>query len=343
MPHRSMCAFWTLNEPWPNAACEPPHQFLHAFSSDWLSVFVSTVSTAGLVLKFPLPAWLLQASQLKHFNLAADGSVVDWFGVKKSGYYTATRKVYSQVDVSLTYSSLFLLANEPLPPITPWVVSERSVQGSLSLSVSTTAGKSLHEQSWNVNVTVPRDEMGVALEMPSPVPTPLNSSVHRASHLTVMITKETCSNTSEQVSWAMPPGELAGEVLLFRLTLTPASSADAAASSDGISSQLYTFAVLPPGSSVPTPLNQSPQSFSSITLFLRRSNRSHISERTHSLAQVHDKMDKVLPMRPLLHAPAAQCALSKPVCSDDALLAGAGSCTVVLSNTGATPCLCTLH
>lgn len=213
------------------------------------------------------------------FNLAADGSVVDWFGVKKSGYYTATRKVYSQVDVSLTYSSLFLLANEPLPPITPWVVSERSVQGSLSLSVSTTAGKSLHEQSWNVNVTVPSDEMGVALEMPSPVPTPLNSSVHRASHLTVMITKETCSNTSEQVSWAMPPGELAGEVLLFRLTLTPASSADAAASSDGISSQLYTFAVLPPGSSVPTPLNQSPQSFSSISLFLRRPNRSQISER----------------------------------------------------------------
>ena len=220
----------------------------------------------GISLKVSSSSLAASSKPIETFNLAADGSVVDWFGVKKSGYYTATRKVYSQVDVSLTYSSLFLLANEPLPPITPWVVSERSVQGSLSLSVSTTAGKSLHEQSWTVNVTVPSDEMGVALEMPSPVPTPLNSCVHPASHLTVMITKETCSNTSEQVSWAMPPGELAGEVLLFRLTLTPASSADAAASSDGISSQLYTFAVLPPGSSVPTPLNQSLQSFSSISV-----------------------------------------------------------------------------
>lgn len=64
----------------------------------------------------------------------------------------------------------------------------------------------------------------------------------------------------------MPPGELAGEVLLFRLTLIPAStsSAGVAAATNRspainavISSQLYTFAVLQPGSSVRTPLHKS--------------------------------------------------------------------------------------
>lgn len=193
--------------------------------------------------------------------------------MKKIGYYTATRKVYSQVDVSLTYSSLFLVANESLPPITPWVVSESSVQGTLSLSISTTAGKQLHQQKWNVNVSVANEDMGVALELSSPV------------------------------SWAMPTAELAGEVLLFRLALLSTSSADAEAFSNTISNQLYTFAVLQAGVSI------------------------------------HDKMDQVQPMRPLLHAPTAQCALSKPICSDGKRLAAAGSCSAVLSNSGVTPCL----
>eukprot|EP01043_Picozoa_sp_COSAG02_P083268 COSAG02_NODE_21320_length_793_cov_1.301153_1_plen_200_part_01 len=198
--------------------------------------------------------------------------MVDWYGVKKIGYY-ATRKVYSQVDISLTYSSLFLVANEPLPPITPWVVSESSVQGTLSLSISTTAGKSLHQQTWKVHSAVASDDMGVALKLPSPV------------------------------SWVMPSAELAGEVLLFHLALLSTSSADTEASSNTISNQVYTFAVLQQGVSI------------------------------------HDKMDKIKPMRPLLHAPTAQCALSKPICSDETRLPAAGSCSAVLSNSGVTPCL----
>ena len=198
--------------------------------------------------------------------------MVDWYGVKKLGYYTATRKVYAQVDVSLTYSSLFLVASAPLPPITPWVVSESSVQGTLTLSISTTAGKSLHQQKWNVDLSVAINDMGFALELPSPV------------------------------SW-MPTAELAGEVLLFRLALLSTSGDNADVSSNTISSQLYTFAVLQQGVSI------------------------------------HGKMDTVQPMRPLLHAPAAQCALSKPICSDNTRLARAGSCSAVLRNSGVVPCL----
>jgi hypothetical protein len=106
-----MCAFWTLNEPWPNAAY---------------------------------------------------GSIVDWFGEKKAAYYAATKKPYSTTDASLTYSSLFLVAGEKLPPLIPWVVSESSIDGTLALAVTTTSGKLLHRQTWAVNVMVAPGEMGAA-------------------------------------------------------------------------------------------------------------------------------------------------------------------------------------
>lgn len=47
----------------------------------------------------------------------SDGSVIDWFGVKKAAYYSATRSAYAKIDVSLKYSSLFIVADSSLPPI----------------------------------------------------------------------------------------------------------------------------------------------------------------------------------------------------------------------------------
>ena len=74
--------------------------------------------------------------------------MVDWFGVKKAAYYAATRKVYSQTDVSLTYSSLFLVAGESLPEFTAWVVTENSINGTLAVNITTTDGTHLHEQTY---------------------------------------------------------------------------------------------------------------------------------------------------------------------------------------------------
>lgn len=166
MPHRTMCAFWTLNEPWPNAAY---------------------------------------------------GSVVDWFGVKKMAYYAGTRAAYSPVDVSLVYSSAFLVASEKLPVITAWVVSEQSIaRATLTLSVSTTSGAVLHVQTWPVAVSVGNGEMGAAKRM------------------------------GALVDWASVPAALAREVLLFRLSLDHGNTS--------IAQQLYTFGVLQAGSSVDAPL-----------------------------------------------------------------------------------------
>lgn len=66
-------------------------------------------------------------------------------------------------------SSLFLVAGAPLPTITPWVVTEATVGGTLALVVTTTAGKVLHKQSWSVSVPVSATEMGDAVALPAPV------------------------------------------------------------------------------------------------------------------------------------------------------------------------------
>ena len=170
MPHRSMSAFWSFDEPWPNAAY---------------------------------------------------GSVVDWFGEKKAAYYAATRAVYATTDVSLTYSALFLVAGDALPVIEAWVVSERTVHGTLVLQVTTTSGRYLYNQTWKASVVVGKGEMGASVKLPG------------------------------AVAWDGPTADLAGEVVLVTLTLHRVAATSGGAGAGAIvANQLYTFGVLKPGSSV---------------------------------------------------------------------------------------------
>lgn len=76
-PHRSLSAYWMLNEPWPNAAY---------------------------------------------------GSTIEFFGGVKHAFYTAVRKVYANVDVSLRYDQLCFQEGAALP-VSVWVVSDCSEDG----------------------------------------------------------------------------------------------------------------------------------------------------------------------------------------------------------------------
>jgi beta-mannosidase len=167
MPHRSMCSFWTLNEPWPNTAY---------------------------------------------------GSVMDWYGVHKHAFYAATQAAYAPIDISLQYSSLFLVLGEPLPRITAHVVADFAPSiiddGELTLKVSTLAGKLLHTQYWrNISISVEQGAIGAVVDLPG------------------------------AVSMQLIPAALAGDVAIFSLALTERGSLKARR-------QVYTFGLLEPGSNV---------------------------------------------------------------------------------------------
>ena len=101
------------------------------------------------------------------------------------------------------------------------------------------------------------------------------------------------------VGWTTPGADLAGEVVLFRLLLEPDPvSADQSAMTP-IAEQLYTFGILKPGSSV------------------------------------HQPMDAVKPMAPLLSAPEAKCKISATTCDPS------GQCTATIVSPAGSgpPCL----
>ena len=100
------------------------------------------------------------------------------------------------------------------------------------------------------------------------------------------------------VGWAAPAADLAGEVVLFRLLLHP-SAADRSVAMAPIAEQLYTFGILKPGSSV------------------------------------HEPMDAIKPMAPLLSADQAKCEILEATCDPSR------QCTATVVNpTGSgPPCL----
>ena len=67
----------------------------------------------------------------------------------------------------------------------------------------------------------------------------------------------------------------------------------------------------------------------------------HNTQESQDIKAVHDRMDAVLPMKPLLAAPAATCVVAKSTCSTRAR-GGESVCAAIVSNTGkAAPCLYT--
>lgn len=235
MPHRSMSAFWTLNEPWPNAAY---------------------------------------------------GSVVDWFGEKKHAYYAATQQAYAAIDISLQYASLFIVAGAKAQTsaVSAWVVAEHSVHGAnAELTISTTAGTILYTTSWSgVSVAVAKGAMGNVVKLKG----------------------------GAMDGWVAPPA-LAGAVVLARLVLKEGpvdekSTPDVGSGDLGgeaiLAEQLYTFAVLAPGS------------------------------------RVDENMAPLRPMAPLLSAPQSECTLSLPACGKS-LEGDSKKCSVTIYNAGTVPCI----
>ena len=102
------------------------------------------------------------------------------------------------------------------------------------------------------------------------------------------------------VGWAAPTADLAGEVVLFRLLLErDPGSADQSVAMAPIAEQLYTFGILKSGSSV------------------------------------HEPMDAIKPMAPLLSADQAKCEISEATCDPS------GQCTATVVNPAGSgpPCL----